>query len=446
MSGEAKACDADCRTASSLEELNRSCHCISLDTDLLRQELERDLGERDLSGTLIDTHPHLFASLPVFVPRSQIEQMARVVNAVEQVVQTPVFRAAALGWAPEIAQFDPGVRGGLLGFDFHVASAGPQLIEINTNPGGVLINAVLGRAQRSCCSVAASPYTAPGESADIEELIYGVLLAEWRLQRGSATLRSVAIVDENPLQQYLYPEFLLFANLLRRHGVQVVICDPSELIARDGCLWHGEQAIEFVYNRLTDFSLQRPGTAVLKMAYLAGAVVLSPHPRAHALYADKRNLALLSDVEFVTRTGIDDEAAITLREGVPRTELLTAENRTAMWENRRRLFFKPSAGYGSKATYRGDKLTKRVWEALSAGTYVAQALVAPSERHMADVSEEPPLKVDVRVYAYAGAIKQISARLYRGQTTNFRTPGGGFAPVMTGLQSDNGQPVQEIPD
>jgi hypothetical protein len=91
-------------------------------------------------------------------------------------------------------------------------------------------------------------------------------------------------------------------------------------------------------------------------------------------------------------------------------------------------------------------LTKRVWEALSAGTYVAQALVAPSERHIADVSEEPPLKVDIRAYAYAGAIKQISARLYRGQTTNFRTPGGGFAPVRTGLQSDNGQPVQEMPD
>jgi hypothetical protein len=90
-------CDADCRTASLLEDLNRSCHCISLD--------------RDLPGTLIDIHPHLFASLPVFVPRSQIEQMARVVNAVEQVVQTRVFRAVALGWAPEIAQFDPGVRG-----------------------------------------------------------------------------------------------------------------------------------------------------------------------------------------------------------------------------------------------------------------------------------------------------------------------------------------------
>jgi hypothetical protein len=432
LSREARGCGADCRTVASLEDLNRSCHCISLDRDLLRQELERDLGERELPATLIDTHPHLFASLPIFVPRSQIEQMARVVTAVEQVVHTPVFQRAALAWAPGIAQFDPGLRGGLLGFDFHLASGGPRLIEVNTNPGGVLLNAVLGRAQRSCCSVSASPYTAPGESADIEESIYGVLLAEWRLQRGPATLRSVAVIDENPPQQYLYPEFLLFANVLRRHGVQVVICDPSEIVARDGCLWHGEQAIDFVYNRLTDFPLQLPGNAVIKTAYLAGAVVVSPHPRAHALYADKRNLTLLSDAGFVKTTGIADELASALQEGIPRTELLTAENRAVLWQHRRRLFFKPSAGYGSKATYRGDKLTKRVWEELSAGTYVAQALVAPSERQLADVDTEPPLKVDIRLYTYAGAIKLVAARLYRGQTTNFRTPGGGFAPVLTG--------------
>jgi hypothetical protein len=25
----------------------------------------------------------------------------------------------------------------------------------------------------------------------------------------------------------------------------------------------------------------------------------------------------------------------------------------------------------------------------------------------------------------------VTARLYQGQTTNFRTPGGGFAPVFT---------------
>jgi hypothetical protein len=40
------------------------------------------------------------------------------------------------------------------------------------------------------------------------------------------------------------------------------------------------------------------------------------------------------------------------------------------------------------------------------------------------------MKVDVRNYVYAGAVQLIAARLYQGQTTNFRTEGGGFAPVL----------------
>jgi len=41
------------------------------------------------------------------------------------------------------------------------------------------------------------------------------------------------------------------------------------------------------------------------------------------------------------------------------------------------------------------------------------------------------LKIDIRCYAYAGRALLYAARAYHGQTTNFRTPGGGFAPVLT---------------
>ena len=95
------------------------------------------------------------------------------------------------------------------------------------------------------------------------------------------------------------------------------------------------------------------------------------------------------------------------------------------------LFFKPAAGYGSKAAYRGDKLTKRVWAEMAKRTYIAQALVVPSERNVNDNGTNTTLKADVRNYAYAGSVKLVAARLYQGQTTNFRTPGGGFAPVFT---------------
>jgi len=39
-------------------------------------------------------------------------------------------------------------------------------------------------------------------------------------------------------------------------------------------------------------------------------------------------------------------------------------------------------------------------------------------------------KTDIRLYTYDGQILLTAARLYQGQTTNFRTPGGGFAPVF----------------
>ena len=41
-----------------------------------------------------------------------------------------------------------------------------------------------------------------------------------------------------------------------------------------------------------------------------------------------------------------------------------------------------------------------------------------------------PLKSDIRLYTYDGETLLMAARLYQGQTTNFRTPGGGFAPVF----------------
>lgn len=88
------------------------------------------------------------------------------------------------------------------------------------------------------------------------------------------------------------------------------------------------------------------------------------------------------------------------------------------------------AGYGGKAAYRGDKLTRKTWEHITAGGFVAQALVPPSER-MVTVDDVPMrLKVDMRAYAYRGRVLLLAARTYAGQTTNLRTPGGGFAPVL----------------
>ncbi len=100
-----------------------------------------------------------------------------------------------------------------------------------------------------------------------------------------------------------------------------------------------------------------------------------------------------------------------------------------LWASRKQLFFKPAKGYGSKAAYRGDKLTKRVFNDIINSDYVAQALVQPSQRRVEIDHEFVDFKLDLRHYVYKAHTQLVSARLYQGQTTNFRTPGGGFAVV-----------------
>jgi hypothetical protein len=356
--------------------------------------------------------------------------MAAVVQAVATVAALPAYQEAALAQAPSLArQGETRSHGVFLGYDFHVSEAEVGLIEINTNAGGAMLNAVLARAQRACCTEMA-PLISPATQANaFESRILAMFLEEWRLAGAARPLASIAIVDDAPTQQYLYPEFLLFQRYFQRHGLQAVIADPAELELREGRLWHGETAIDLVYNRLTDFAFESPEHATLREAWLARAAVLTPHPRAHALYADKRNLALLTDEARLREWGVPQATREILLSCIPHTEVVEAKQAERLWRDRRHLFFKPVAGYGSRAAYRGDKLTQRVWREILAGDYVAQRIVVPGERVITDPPPGQTLKFDLRNYVYDGAVQWVAARLYQGQTTNFRTPGGGFAPV-----------------
>ena len=379
----------------------------------------------------------------------------------------------ALAVAPSIARLgNGGSLGVFFGYDFHLSEGHLGLIEINTNAGGAMLNAVLARAQHACCNAVESMVPTLASVANFEQQIVAMFRHEWQLAGltaglkagqtagvagGTRPLASIAIVDAAPEDQYLYPEFLLFQQLFERHGLRAVITDPVALEWRDGLLWHGDLAIDLVYNRLTDFYLEQPGSAALREAYLQQAVVLTPHPQAHALYADKRHLALFSDGARLQALGVPQATQHILLDHVPRTEVVDPADAQRLWDARRGLFFKPVAGYGSRAAYRGDKLTKRVWQDILAGDYVAQAIVAPGERVIdnadaattAKNAAEPAagaggatgatgptkaMKFDLRAYTYDGAVQWVAARLYQGQTTNFRTPGGGFAPVYSAAE------------
>ncbi len=354
--------------------------------------------------------------------------MKAIVAALEAAVELPGYQAAIMSQSPAIATHDVGPRGAFMGYDFHLGDDGPKLIEINTNAGGAFFNAFLAGAQIACCAEVERALAREALAA-FEPSVIAMFEAEWRAQRRTDPLRTIAIVDDAPEQQYLYPEFILAKALLERHGYEALVVDAGELRYEDGVLRAAGRQIDLVYNRLVDFALAAPEHAALRAAYLDGTVVLTPNPRNHALHADKRNLTLLSDQAAMRQWGLSDEHLRSLS-SMPCSRRVTMENASELWSERKHYFFKPASGHGGKAVYRGDKLTKTAWETILSGDYIAQDFAAPSERTILLNGEHMQRKLDVRLYTYAGDVLLAVARLYQGQTTNFRTPGGGFAPVF----------------
>ena len=415
-------------TRSISELLNYECFCITLDRDALCQALEREVGDPEFCRNFIGPKTHLFSNVPVFLSEANVGEMLRIVHAVEAATRLPGYRDAALSWAPEIARHDFGPVGVFMGYDFHLAAEGPKLIEVNTNAGGAFLNALLAKAQRACCAEIEIALVRT-KTDDFESAVMGMFQQEWQLQKRLGVPLRIAIVDDRPAEQYLYPEFLLAQRFFQKNGIDAVIVDGRRLRYERGQLLAGGQPIDLVYNRLVDFSFGNPEHQDLRAAYLDETVVVTPNPRVHALFADKRNLTLLSDHSVLRSWGAPPQMLADLR-GVPHTVPVTSDNAQELWQARKSLFFKPSGGYGSKAVYRGDKVTKGVWAEIIQGGYVAQKFAAPSERMVKLDGSPESRKTDVRLYVYNGRVLLTAARLYQGQTTNFRTPGGGFAPVF----------------
>ena len=414
------------------QALNAACQCIWLDRDRLRHQLEARFAG---FGNLLDQRAGLISGGVVFMEPQDAMAMDRTAALVHAALTSPAYQGHVRRLAPLVAGHAGTAADCMLGFDFHLGGAVPQLIEINTNPGGLLINLELARALTACCDCIAAPLAqlAAGNVA-LDELparITDHFHARWLDARGSVPLRTLAVVDDDPASQYLYPEFVLYQRLFERAGWQSLIVDSAALENRNGALLAGDQRVDMVYNRLTDFYLAEDRHAALRQAYAADSAVITPHPAAHAHWADKRLLAWLRDETLLRSAGLDAESRAHLLRTIPPTEIVGTEAAEGLWQRRKDLFFKPVAGYGSKAAYRGDKLTRKTFQHVMEHAYVAQAIAPTSMRRVVVAGQETDLRVDVRNYCGGGTTWLRSARLYRGQTTNFRTPGGGFAPVLT---------------
>ena len=345
-------------TGSRADALNLACVCVTLDSATLAIALDREAGTSGFADALQRSHPTLFSNVAVFVDTSVLTGMAEMVQAIEVVARLPGYRAVALAHASEIAMSDLGPAGVLMGYDFHLTPEGPRLIEINTNAGGAFLNAALARAHRACSGAVDVQLSLDGPMR-FETRATEMFIAEWRRQRGDGRPAHIAIVDDAPEEQLLLPEFQLAQAVLAARGFEVRIADAVDLTFDAGVLAHQGWAIDLVYNRLVDFALAEPRHAALRAAYATGAVVVTPNPHIHALLADKRNLALLSDSGRLAAWGLDPHQAALLARGVPETVVVDPDRAQALWAERKRFFFKPAAGYGGKAAYRGANITRK---------------------------------------------------------------------------------------
>lgn len=384
--------------------------------------------------------PDLFAASAPSIPyaRSLIAlesahyaEIVRTISLLFRIAHGEAYQRRVDAGAAETARHRPGNAGVFMGYDFHLTEAGPRLIEINTNAGGALLNglhtAALCEPARLQCLCAD---LLPVET--MEARIVRTFRAEHEATRGvGAALERIAIADDRPGEQFLREEFELFRRLFEAAGIEARICDTAALVrAAGGGIRLGGESIDLVYLRDTDFLLETPRSAALRAAYLADEVVVTPAPREHHLLANKARLAIFSDPEALLSLGAAPAAAALLGRIVPETRTLAALGLERAWSERREWVFKPGAGFASRGVYRGDKISrKKLEEIVAAGGYLAQRHIEPGAISVETDSGTQRMKFDVRAYAYRDEVLLLGARVYQGQVTNLRTPGGGFSAI-----------------
>lgn len=355
--------------------------------------------------------------VPVMLPRADLKAMIRMVRALYRLARMPAYRALVDPELPEVARFEPGYDSVMMGYDFHLTPEGPRLIEVNTNAGGGMLALW---AQQSLGRVA--ELELPGR---LQQKLRRSFAEELRGQAQGWPRLSV-ILDQTPAEQFLYPEMQAFARWFEGWGGGAAVADPDQLQAgAEGVFLQGRR-VELIYNRHCDFYLETPQLAGVRAAYLAGAVCLTPNPRSYGLLGDKRRMILLSDPAVLEQLGLASRQRQLLLQGVPESRLLAALDRQEIWRQRDDWVFKPVDRFGSRGVFLGRKISRTRFDELPAATTLVQRQAPPS---LTPIPGGGEMKTDFRLFVYRDRILGVAARIYQGQVTNLRTPGGGFAPI-----------------
>jgi hypothetical protein len=288
-----------------------------------------------------------------------------------------------------------------MSYDFHIdPNQDPKLIEINTNASFLVLSAELYRFHNLAQPIFQDPW------AEIKKDI----LSEIESLSISPEDLKIAIVDEDPVRQKLFIEFLVYQQLFESFGWQTQILDVEEPITAN-----------FVYNRSTDFLFETSRSAQLRSLYEKQKTCLSPHPFEYFCLADKQRL-----IDWSLQSAFKSAESV-----LPKCELLTKTSEERLWTERKKYFFKPVRSFGSKQSYRGSSISRRLFEELvGQNNILAQEYIPAPEIVRQTPEGESRFKYDLRVFCYGDKIESMVARIYQGQVTNLKTKYGGFAPVI----------------
>lgn len=302
----------------------------------------------------------------------------------------------------------------LMSYDFHMTEAGPKLIEINTNAGQSLYVEALYQFKNEDTTYLHRPF---------EESLREAFINEARLA-GLTNPISAAITDDEVTKQFFYPEMLMFADRFESWGWNAYLCDANVLKWSSDSLRCGSNEINFVYNRLTDFYLERH--ADLKSAFQSDKVCFSPNPFEYDLLANKSRLVEFSSKEYLASLIPDPKCLEACERVLPITRTTKDFTLEELWKNKKQYFFKPKTSFAGKGVYRGDGIQRKVLEDIYTKDYLVQEFLRPPEV----VIDNESFKYDVRFYVYQDEIQLASARVYKGQVTNFRSEGAGICTVQ----------------
>ncbi len=283
----------------------------------------------------------------------------------------------------------------LMGYDFHITSEGPRLIEINTNAAGALLvdlltdNAGLIREK------------------SFAEFFMEDLLDEFHSISPGHSPMAFAVVDDNLEAQGFFSEMLMYRDLVHeRLKIPALVAEAKSFLWSPGeGLYSDTQQVDLVYFRSTDFELQSPSCEALRHAYESKTVLISPNPAEYRRLAHKERL-----FELAAHLKID-------------SPIRMSED---LWPKRKELVFKPMNKFASRGVYRGSSISRaKFLEIASDASYMAQTYYPPQVVSFGEQS----YKCDIRCYVYQDTIELLAARLYQGQVTSFGAPGGGMAAV-----------------